>query len=223
MEHKSVRWCLAQWLEIRWWQNYLAKQNPAAYRAQKIAYWQRLLNTLDVQIAPNERLLDAGCGPAGIFLLFDDQPTVAIDPLLDQYTAQLPHFQPHSHPNVQFLSQPLEALQTKQPFDTIFCLNAINHVNDWTLGLARLTQAARPGTRLVLGVDVHKYALLKAIFRTLPGDVLHPHQHDRTDYRIALEELGWSIEREHTWKRGRIFDYWLVVATQMRNQWSTAL
>lgn len=216
MKTTTLRWRIAQWLEIRWWQNYLAKQNPEKYRTQKADYWQRLLAALQIKMKPKERVLDAGCGPAGVFLVMDQQETVAVDPLLEQYEEQLAHFSPAFYPEVQFHSLPLEDFQSEQAFDTIFCLNAINHVNDWDLGLDRLTEAAQLGTRLVLGIDVHNHRLLRFIFKALPGDVLHPHQHDRADYHEALAKRGWKIDREHTWSKGFIFDYWLVVAEKTR-------
>ncbi|RME97366.1 MAG: class I SAM-dependent methyltransferase [Bacteroidetes bacterium] len=208
----STRWRVAQWLEIRWWQRYLASQAPSAYRQQKISYWQRVLQRMDMAPPDEARLLDAGCGPAGIFLAFPRHQVDALDPLLTAYATKLEHFEPSLHPQTNFITQALEELRAEATYDYVFCLNAINHVADWEQSLLRLTVAAKPGATLLLGVDVHNKAWLKAVFRSLPGDVLHPHQHQRNDYRKALEDLGWHIERTHTWSKGIVFDYWLVKA-----------
>jgi 2-polyprenyl-6-hydroxyphenyl methylase/3-demethylubiquinone-9 3-methyltransferase len=209
-----LRWRLAQWLEIRWWQGYLARKKPTAYRRQKVAYWQRLLRQMRLQVPASAQLLDAGCGPAGIFLAFPDQAVDALDPLIEQYQARIAHFEQARHPLTHFLPIPLEALTVTAKYDYLFCLNAINHVGDWALSLDCLSRAAKPGATLLLGVDVHNKRWLKPLFRLLPGDALHPHQHERAEYRQALRARGWQIVQEHTWSEGLIFDYWLVRAVK---------
>jgi 2-polyprenyl-6-hydroxyphenyl methylase/3-demethylubiquinone-9 3-methyltransferase len=93
----KLRWQIAQAAEIRWWKSYLKKKDTTAYRTWKTAYWKQLLSELHEQPSPDTRCLDAGCGPAGIFLALEQQRVYAIDPLLDQYQ-QLPHFQPARSP-----------------------------------------------------------------------------------------------------------------------------
>lgn len=213
MSRSSWRWQLAQRLEIRWWERYLKSKDADAYLAQKQAYWRRLCGQLNVQIHPQDRVLDAGCGPAGIFTILPEQEVVAIDPLLAAYEERLPYFQAAAFPQVQFKSIALEDFIPQAEFDWICCLNAINHVRDWERCLDQLTAAAKAGGQLFLGIDVHRSPLLQSLFRLLPGDVLHPQQHNRQEYRKALQQRHWRIETEHTWKKGVIFDYWLVKCT----------
>lgn len=207
----TLRWRIAQWLEIRWWRNYLRKQNVTAYAQQKRNYWQRLLAALKLSFTDQQTMLDAGCGPAGIFMILQDHQVDAVDPLLDQYEQQLIHFAPLDYPWVQFYTSSIEAYSIEKRYDTTFCLNAINHVANWNQGLDKISDLTKPDGTLVVGIDVHRYPFLKFLFRLLPGDVLHPHQHDREDYRKALNSRGWQITKELTWKKGLIFDYWLVV------------
>lgn len=207
----TLRWRIAQWLEIRWWQNYLRHQEVAAYHQQKKAYWQRLLAALALNFPEKQSILDVGCGPAGIFMILANHQVDAVDPLLDQYTEQLPHFSPEDYPWTNFRTTPIETFLETQPYDITFCLNAINHVANWEQGLDKLSELTKHTGTLVLGIDVHRHRLLKLLFRYLPGDVLHPHQHDREDYQQALASRGWEIKQQLTWKKGLIFDYWLVV------------
>ncbi|MCB0637827.1 MAG: methyltransferase domain-containing protein [Lewinella sp.] len=208
----SWRWRLAQWLEIRWWRRYLGRHALDQYLDDKRDYWQRLLATLDFPETSEGRWLDAGCGPAGLFLLPPSPATDAVDPLLDQYRAAFPHLREADFPAVTFHSAPLEDWRPTYRYEHISCCNAINHVDDWSAALDRLTTLATPGGRLLLGVDVHRWSWCKVLFRWLPGDMLHPHQHDARDYQQALLARGWQIERMHTWKKGLIFSYWLVTA-----------
>ncbi|WP_116124489.1 class I SAM-dependent methyltransferase [Lewinella sp. IMCC34183] len=203
----SPRWRLAQFLELRWWRRYLRRRPPGEYLRDKRAYWQRVLDQLEWEVQPGVRTLDAGCGPAGIFILLHDRQRItALDPLLVQYE-ELPVFDRAHYPAVRFLPLPLEAAGRLDPYDCIYCFNAINHVADWEQCLDRLTQLARPGTRMILSSDVHRFGALYHLFRAVPGDALHPQQHRPAAYREALRRRGWRIERETLLRTTPIFDY----------------
>lgn len=209
----SLRWRIAQRLESLWWRRYLADKPPADYLADKTAYWARELTRLGWQPVSGRRALDAGCGPAGIFIhLHDKENVTALDPLLDRYEAELEIFDRANYPAVNFLHQPLETDIPGTAFPAIYCFNAINHVADWDRALDVLTAAAAPGCRMILTSDVHRHAWLKPIFQALPGDLLHPQQHGPEAYRTALENRGWRIEQETVLKQEAIFNYvaWVV-------------
>ncbi len=210
---RALRWRIAQFLELRWWRRYLRKRTPSDYLSAKRGYWERLLRQLEWTIVPNARVLDAGCGPAGVFISVHAlQQVTALDPLLRHYE-QLETFSVASYPRVNFLATPLESVGQLPPFDAIYCLNAINHVRDWHRSLDALTDLARPGTRMILTSDVHRHTWLLPLFRALPGDALHPQQHHADSYRQALRRRGWRIEREQVLRTELIFTYraWVCV------------
>lgn len=215
MAEKTIRWRVAQFLERRWWRRYLRDKSPAEYLADKRSYWVKTLGQLGWKPEPGRRVLDAGCGPAGVFVLLHDvEKVTALDPLLASYEADLPIFNRADYPKVNFLHQPLETdYSAAASFQAIYCFNAINHVSDWNLSLDALSALAGPGTRMILTSDVHRHKWLLPIFRALPGDALHPQQHGPEDYRSALEKRGWRIEREQVLRREAIFDYtaWVAV------------
>ncbi|MEM1321756.1 MAG: methyltransferase domain-containing protein [Bacteroidota bacterium] len=208
----NVRWKIAQAAEIRWWQRYLKNKEPKAYLNWKIRYWQDLLQQAEVAPHPGERVLDAGCGPAGIFMVLQQQQVDALDPLLDRYASDLAHFAPTSYPHTRFHALPLEQFDAKATYDRVFCLNAINHVADLGLCFDRLIAATKPGGQLLVSIDAHNFRLLKSIFRLLPGDILHPHQYDLEEYQQMLLQRGCQIERTVLLKKAFIFDYYLMVA-----------
>ena len=211
---KTLRWRVAQFLERRWWRNYLRGKSPETYLADKKAYWARTLAKLDWTPKTGRRVLDAGCGPAGVFILLHEQEKVtALDPLLGRYEEDLPIFSRADYPGVTFREQPLEDPLAAAPFAAIYCFNAINHVADWGRSLDNLTACARPGTRLLLTSDVHRHGLLLPIFRALPGDALHPQQHGPEAYREALESRGWRIDRTEVLREEAIFAYTAWCAT----------
>lgn len=209
----SLRWRLAQRLESYWWRRYLKGKAPAEYLRDKTDYWARELERLAWAPEPGRRVLDAGCGPAGIFIhLHETEQVAALDPLLDRYEEELEIFNRSKYPSVNFLHQALEKTVPDGNYAAIYCFNAINHVADWDRALDVLTAAAAPGCRMILTSDVHRHAWLRPIFRALPGDLLHPQQHGPEAYREALIRRGWSIEQEITLKKEPIFDYVAWVA-----------
>ena len=208
----SWRWRVAQRAELQWWQSYLDGKAPDVYLNWKRDYWRDFLEQSQLPVPTGARVLDAGCGPAGIFTILTRQAVTALDPLLDQYIERLPHFNPTDYPNVHFVGEPLEGYRTEARFDLIFCLNAINHVADMGTALDRLLAPLETGGTLALSIDAHKHPWLKPIFRALPGDILHPQQHDLTDYHMALTRRGLEVERSILLKEEAIFDYYLLIA-----------
>ncbi|GJM31865.1 MAG: hypothetical protein DHS20C18_08660 [Saprospiraceae bacterium] len=208
----KLRWKIAQAAEIRWWQSYLRKQEPIIYLGKKREYWNRVLRQAAFIPKPGSKVLDAGCGPAGIFMVLKNVEIDALDPLLDAYEANLPHFNRSDYPQVNFIHAALENLEAENTYDTIFCLNAINHVANIELAMDRLICALKPGGQLLLSIDTHNYEVLKKIFRLLPGDILHPHQYDLDEYRNMLQSRECAIQQELFLKKGQIFNYHLLVA-----------
>ena len=75
----KLRWKIAQSAEIRWWQRYLKTQT----RFRLFAMENRLLEnffTTNWQYLPKQmmKVLDAGCGPAGIFTILKSQKVNAV-------------------------------------------------------------------------------------------------------------------------------------------------
>lgn len=206
----TLRWRLAQFFEIRWWQRYLGAREKTAYLDWKRTYWYNFLAKSGIEIPPGARILDAGCGPAGIFTILDQHAVDALDPLLEQYEQKLSHFNKLDFPRVHFFNQPLESFSPDYQYDVVFCLNAINHVADMEKCLDRLAALTKVDGVLALSVDAHNYRFLKKIFRLFPGDVLHPHQYDLREYRGMLRGRGFLVEGEVLVKKETIFNYYLL-------------
>lgn len=212
VKSKNLRWKVAQEAEIRWWQSYLRQRPKKVYLAWKENYWLEFLQKCQYFPGDGERVLDAGCGPAGIFMVLKEQQVDALDPLLDQYAQKLEHFSPADYPWVQFQAKALEDLAPTKPYDTVFCLNAINHVSDLEWCFDQLAAVTKSGGTLLVSIDAHNYPLLKRLFRWLPGDILHPHQYDLAEYQTMLTQRGFEIEQRILLKEELIFDYHVLVA-----------
>jgi len=209
----GIRWKAAQFVEVLWWRVYLRKKDKREYLRRKKIYWQQQIDDCAdaLQITPNSTIIDMGCGPAGIFIMYGDRPVVAVDPLLDKYEATLPMFDKADYPNVQFITAPIESFATHATFDYVFCMNAINHVSDIRAGFKKLADLAGQHGTIIVSIDTHNHQFLKQIFRMSPGDILHPHQYDLAEYKAFLQDLGFNITKTIFLSKGTIFNHYILI------------
>ena len=217
----ALRWNIAQAFERLWWRNYLSGKDPQHYLAWKKDYWEKLLQQVyDItdESAPKSfnrqslNVLDAGCGPAGIFLNLQNHRVDAIDPLVRRYLDELHLIDRKDFPHVNFISGNLEGISSATQYDWIFCMNCINHVKDIELCLKNISAALKKEGFFVMTVDTHKHWLAKPLLNTMPIDVLHPYQLSLDDYiRLIEKKFSKGIIRNRLLKRGVMFDYYLVV------------
>lgn len=213
----TLKWKIAQWFELRWWQNYLRGKNKAEYLNWKKNYWQSLLAKIsnEVKITGTATICDLGCGPAGIFIALPDNKVTAVDPLIDAYETQTPFFKKNDYPHVSFVQSTIENFKATQQYDFVFCLNAINHVHDIEKGFEKLKAVCAPGGTLVVSIDAHNYTFFKYLFRLIPGDVLHPHQYDLEEYKAFIEKRGMRIVKTELLKQDGLFNHYLLVADNL--------
>ncbi|TVR78555.1 MAG: methyltransferase domain-containing protein [Chitinophagaceae bacterium] len=209
-----AKWGIAQFFEQLWWRIYLKNKNPEAYILWKKKYWETFLKQIPEIAFPktaNSRILDAGCGPAGIFLILQNQNFIAIDPLFNYYKEKFPAYNSYYKPEDSFINSKIESFSSTDKFDLIFCLNAINHVEDIDKALTRLAELSNEKATLVISTDVHNYTFFKKIFRFFSFDVLHPYQGDSNYYEEKLKKAGFSIQRDFVKKREFFFTYIVFV------------
>ncbi len=224
---QSLRWLTAQKLEKFWWNNYLSGKKTESYLDWKKNYWDNILNTV-FEINHNTALthenfnshpleiLDAGSGPAGIFLNLQHHRVVAIDPLMEYYLQEIKLFNPSDFSHVQFQQKSLEQLNVIEKFDIIFCMNAINHVQEISTSLHNLFSALKKGGLMVLSVDAHRFSLPKSILKLLPLDILHPHQYSAEDYlELIKKNCTLSEPKIKVIKTGNLFNHLLIVANKV--------
>jgi SAM-dependent methyltransferase len=209
----SLRWKIAQFCERIWWRLYLRKRDKTAYLQWKRTYWAQFLEKIGVTIPVGSIIADLGCGPAGLFIGFGpDVKVEAIDPLLDAYESDLPHFLKSDYPNAYFQAQSIEHWQPAyQQYSHIFCINAINHVADLEAAFVQIRKAAHPNTTVVITTDAHNSKWLQRIFALAPGDILHPHQHTLEGYITIAKSAGFSEPQAILIKHEPIFDYYALV------------
>lgn len=216
----SIQWQLAQYLERQWWKSYLAKKDLASYLDWKKRYWIRFLERIEphMELNPQGRIADMGCGPAGIFMVLTQYQVVAADPLLPYYIGQLRVLDPKRYPNVHFVPKGLEWLPGDLgQFHTVFSLNAINHVSDLAAAFKTLFDLTEPGGTCVVSIDAHRFGLLRWLFAAIPADALHPHQYRQRDYRAMMERVGFRVEQEIVLKKEMVFTYCIWIGKKTHN------
>lgn len=211
---KTLKWRIAQKLERWWWQQYLNKQTPEEYRKWKTEYWKKFYGIVKdiVNLEPSQSIADLGCGPAGIYTIFTQNKVIAVDPLLGKYEEDLSLFNKSDYPNIDFVTSGIEDFNIENPFELVCCLNAINHVNNLQLSFQKLADATIENGYCLLSVDAHNHKLLKHLFRAIPGDALHPHQYDLSEYQQMMIDVGFEIVKTELYKRHPIFNYYLLLA-----------
>jgi len=210
----SKRWRTAQKFELKWWENYLANKPVSEYLDWKKKYWIALLQQLlpEFRLYKDQKVLDAGCGPAGIFIALPDQQVTAIDPLIHNYASSLAHYDQATYPYVNFIETRMEEFTHAAIFDVVFCMNAINHVADINLSMKAICNSLKPNGYFIMSIDAHNYSLAKSIFRAIPGDILHPHQYDIREYAAMIKAQGMLIEKRVLLKQEFLFNHYLILA-----------
>lgn len=211
---QTFKWSLAQKAEINWWKRYLRHKDKDTYLSWKTGYWKDLLEVISSEcpLEPGLEVLDAGCGPAGIFIALGDCKVDAVDPLLDNYAKSLSQFEPEDYPYVRFFNSALERYSPDKLYDIVFCMNAINHVSDIGLSYDLLVSWVKPGGKLVVTIDAHNHRFFRQLFRMIPGDILHPHQYDIDEYGSFLTDRNCRITQTTCLKKEFFFDHYVQVA-----------
>lgn len=210
-----LRWKIAQWFELRWWMRYLSAKDKLKYLEWKRNYWTELLNSLPItKDFSGKSVLDAGCGPAGIFIALPESSITAIDPLVDRYESSLQTFSKTDYPNVCFINKPIEAYTADRKFDMVFCMNAINHTRNIDAAFDNLVNVLKANGDLVVTIDVHNYKGFQLLFKAIPGDILHPHQYTLQQYKTMLTSRNLNITHTALVKRGLLFNHYVIVATK---------
>ncbi len=222
----ALRWNIAQFFERLWWQNYLRAKDNHRYLEWKRNYWQKILQQVfelmdDKTVKENFKnnsldILDAGCGPAGIFLNLENHRVDAMDPLVEKYLGGLRLIERPDFPRVNFIPQQLENFPAPEKYDFIFCMNCINHVKDMEVSLKNLSTSLKHQGFLVVTVDAHNYNIVKSLLQMIPADILHPCQLRLQDYAEAITKtLKTKNLKRSLLKQGILFNHYLMVAQKI--------
>lgn len=216
---KKIRWQVAQFFEKFWWNNYLKNKNASEYLSWKKKYWISFLDQIQFELKSiGSKSLDVGSGPAGVFMLskqIENTTWKAVDPLVKNYS-NLEIFDSEKYPKVSFVNSTFEDYRDSEKFNSIFCINAINHFINLKDNLKKLNRLLDKDGVLVLSTDAHNYKTLKYILYTLPLDVLHPHQYTEAEYSKMIYEAGFKIINKKQMNKAFIFSYYVYTLKKLK-------
>lgn len=137
-------------------------------------------------------ILEVGSGTGNItqFLRAGVREVVATD-VVPAYRNELQRrFESHSNVRVGVfdLTRPAPPEMVETPFDTVVCLNVLEHIEDDASALGEMHAVLRPGGKLALLVPAHR--LLYGEFDRAVG---HFRRYEKRELREKLERAGFEI------------------------------
>jgi len=175
------------------WQNDLGWQHGRSWRMSE---WDRHLQPLGLSLSSfeDDQLLDVGCGPTGLVYFVDAAARVGLDPLGAVYE----RWNGHWGDPIDLVAAPGEKMPFDSGrFDTVACVNCLDHTQDPAAVLSEIARVMRPGGRLVFHVDLDSpLRKLHKLVKPHVG-VMHPHRLTYPWLRAQLTGVGLDVEVEH--------------------------
>jgi len=109
-------------------------------------------------------------------------------------------------------SEPRDFEPIRESFDTVLCLNVLEHIFDDASALANLLVALRPGGHALVLVPQGR-----AAFGSLDEVLCHYRRYSRTELESKLEAAGFQIERVLTFNRAT-FPGWFLNSRLLRRR-----
>lgn len=174
------------------WQTLAWQQMTAA---QRYAEWARHMGRagLAMEDFGDDRVLDVGCGPTGIVYFLDAKARVGLDPMGDLYAQWNGYY---GEPIDLVTSQAEHMPFDNDSFDSVFCINCLDHTQDADSVIEEIARVLRPSGRLVFHVDLD--SPLRRLHKRVKknGRELHPLSL-RYDWLRGALGPSFEIKREH--------------------------
>jgi len=161
--------------------------------------------------AMGRRILEVGAGTGNItrFLLGGegaDRTVVATDPL-PEYRRKLTSFFAGDQRLIVDtfdLNQPAPPAFKESPFETVVCLNVLEHIERDADALREMRRVLVPGGRLALLVPAH--ASIHGAFDDAVG---HYRRYGKRQLGRLLESTGFAVDRLHFFNMLAVFPWWV--------------
>lgn len=143
-----------------------------------------------------QRMLEVGCGIGNMTAYFLERLLMVALDLLPESIA-LVREKYGQHKNVVALQGDITSEATVQQlqsyaFDTVMCLNVLEHIRDDARALRHMHQVLQPGGRLLLVVPAGTY-----LYGTLDRGLGHHRRYERKPLAALVTAAGFTIERLH--------------------------
>ncbi len=139
------------------------------------------------------RVLEVGSGTGNItqFLLRQNREVVATD-IVPNYRQELKTKFSH-HPKFRLSTFDLDRIIAPEfklnPFDSVVCLNVLEHIDDDLFALRQMYDALKPGGKLSILVPAHQF-----LFGAFDDAVGHYRRYNKASLSSRLIEAGFNVE-----------------------------
>lgn len=168
------RWTEVQQGEV----DYHLAKDAGSIRRYTLPYWRALIERLpeEIRFDDDTRVLDLGCGGCGILLGLERGRLIGVDPLMDRYLKKFPFLAERG--DIEWVSGAAEEVRFDEPFDVVFCINALDHVYDPGRVVRNIAESLRPGGHCVVTMNSHNTRLFRAYYAWFYRliDSHHPYQ-----------------------------------------------
>lgn len=139
------------------------------------------------------KILEVGAGTGNItqFLCAGNRQVMATD-VVPSYRRELQQLFSHQ-PNVrvgQFDLTTAAAKSMAERFDTVVCLNVLEHIEDDRFALGQMREALAPGGHLALLVPAHQW-----LYGEFDRAVGHHRRYEKRELTEKLEEVGFTVRK----------------------------
>src|SRR6266404_3723751 len=139
-----------------------------------------------------DRVLEVGCGVGNFTRFLRDREHVVVTDNNEEYLARLRRVLDRLDNvrvcNVDWADPSLESLHGER-FDTILCLNVLEHIENDDAALATFARLLEPGGRLVLQVPA-----MRALYGEFDRAIHHHRRYERHDLVAQLQGHGFVVE-----------------------------
>jgi glycosyltransferase involved in cell wall biosynthesis len=180
-----VFWTL---LKYRVWISSVGEETLARISKMKRFNWW-LYNRMQPYLG--QRVFEAGCGTGTLSYYFRDRELLYAVDLEERFIERLRH-DFASYKNVVFdrqdiVSLPVEELRTRR-FDTVVCVNVLEHVERDATALRNFWEMLEPGGRLILLVPAFPF-----LYGSLDENLRHCRRYTRRSLTAKLDEAGFRV------------------------------
>jgi SAM-dependent methyltransferase len=191
-------------------ETFLTHEDPiGAATLERLAHAPRYNSWMFDRVRPwvGDAVLEIGAGIGNLSAFLMDRHRVTLtDTSVTYLDALRVRFAGRSNVSVARLFLPTaDPADFDPPYDTVICLNVLEHVEDDARSLRAILNLLRPGGRLVLLVPA-----LPALYGTLDRALGHYRRYGKRDLTELLEDAGYRIEHTEYFNLGGVPGWWLT-------------
>jgi len=192
---KTKEWIVAQEEEKDCWKSLKEKLLSDHYYQEKSNYWKKLIARINK--TPSDFLIDktleVGCGPTGIFLLYNNKEEKTnyhlLDPLIESYKDLVPDY----FKGFQAYECPIENLDHSKinSYKYILAINCIDHCFDLDSFCESINKVSNDETDIYIAVNTHKRSSTAKFWRTFQKvlEPLHPYHFTSAEYNEIFQKF----------------------------------